>query len=231
MSGFGLAGPQSSKLTQLTCGYQGQAANEHRICRSTDGYSSGHISTFENVKILYLNILETNLDRFGRQTFSLSCRQMRSSSGLAAFSFKGRKPNCSKEIEHLHRLTKFLSSRRSLRYAPPTRFPGSLAVQTLSEEIDIWSSVIACGHCVRRRSFHKATLKKERDCFAATFRAWKMATLFPLSRLLRNSPPPLKSRCIDSSMTARSLPNCRISRSEGQPTILHGGARARMHAS
>ncbi len=30
MSGFGVAGPLSSKLTQLTCGYQGQAANERR---------------------------------------------------------------------------------------------------------------------------------------------------------------------------------------------------------
>jgi hypothetical protein len=66
-------------------------------------------------------------------------------------------------------------------------------------------------------------------CCVATFPASKTDTQLPLSRLCRSSPAPLKSRCTNSFMMAKSLPRCRTSRSARPPTILHGAAKAKTH--
>src|SRR5882724_2975255 len=90
-------------------------------------------------------------------------------------------------------------------------------------------SVIVCVRYVRKRGFHKATLRRRLGCFVVTCLVSKTVTQFRLSRRLRNLLVPLKFRCTNFFMTAKSLRSCRISPSVNPPTMLPGAARTKMH--
>src|SRR5215813_2774928 len=62
-----------------------------------------------------------------------------------------------------------------------------------------------CVSFENRRNFRKETLKNERDCCAATYRASRMATQCLRLTPSKRWPARSKFRCINSSTTASSL--------------------------